>query len=132
MAVLGACDSDDSAPRTISMAGAATRRATEPSAGLGAGWPDARSSTIRSRRSNFLTRLAITASFVLLAVTLTGAWLVGVAAGWGLAVLGVLTVSLAHQRQAPVRRELIRHYAIAVAVILLSRLIGNFVSAHVT
>lgn len=82
--------------------------------------------------TNFLTRLAITATFVVLAATLTGAWLTVVAAVWGLAVLGVLTVSLAHQRHAPLRRELIRHYAIAIAVIVLSRLIGTFVAAHVT
>ena len=82
--------------------------------------------------TNFLTRLAITATFVVLAATLTGWWLVTVAAAWGLAVLGVLTVSLAHQRHAPVRRELIRHFAIALAVIVLSRLIGTFVTTHVS
>ncbi len=82
--------------------------------------------------SNFLTRLLITAAFLLLAVTLTGGWLIIVATVWGLAVLGGLTVLLAHQRHASVRRELMRHFAIAIAVIALSRLIGTFITAHVT
>jgi hypothetical protein len=82
--------------------------------------------------SNFVTRLAITATFVVLAATLAHWWLIVSATAWGLGVLGTLTVTLAHERQSPVRRELLRHFAIAVVVIALSRVIGSFVGAHVS
>ena len=82
--------------------------------------------------TNFLTRLAITATFVALAATLTNWILITVTTVWGLAVLGMLTVSLAHQRHSPVRRELIRHFAVAVVVIALSRAIGTLITTHVS
>jgi len=82
--------------------------------------------------TNFIARLAITATFVALVALLTDGWLMVAAIAWGLLVLGMLTVSLAHQRHAPVRRELLRHYAIAAIVIVLSRAIGAYVTAHVT
>jgi VIT1/CCC1 family predicted Fe2+/Mn2+ transporter len=82
--------------------------------------------------TNFLARLAITATFIALVALLTDGWLITVATVWGLALLGMLTVSLARQRHAPVRRELTRHFAIAIAVIVLSRAIGVFVIAHIS
>jgi len=82
--------------------------------------------------TNFLARLAITATFVALVATLTGGRLIIVATIWGLAALAILTVSLAHQRHAPVSRELVRHFAIVVAVIALSRAIAAVVTAHIT
>ena len=82
--------------------------------------------------TNFVARLTITATFVALVALLHDGWLMATAITWGLIVLGMLTISLAHQRNAPVRRELIRHYAIALIVIALSRAIGAYVNAHVT
>ena len=82
--------------------------------------------------TNFLTRLTITATFVALAVTLKDWALIICATAWGLVVLGMLTVSLAHERNAPVGRELIRHFAIAAVVIALSRAIGTLVISHVS
>jgi hypothetical protein len=81
--------------------------------------------------TNFLTRLGITASFVALVAVLNGGWLIAVTVSWGLAVLGLLTTALAHERGASVGRELARHYTIAVVVIVLSRAIGDYVNAHI-
>ena len=81
--------------------------------------------------SNFLVRIAITATFVALAASLTDGWLIAVATIWGLGVLSVLTVLLAQQRHTSVRRELARHFAIAITVVALSRAIGVLVTDHV-
>jgi len=80
--------------------------------------------------TNFCARLLVTATFVTLVVVLPRAWLIPAAIVWGLTVLGTLTVLLARERGAPVGRELLRHFAIAVLVIGISRAIGVFVSAH--
>lgn len=80
--------------------------------------------------TNFLARISITATFVVLAATLTSWVLIGAAMAWGLVLLGLLTVSLARQRHASVGRELLRHYAIAAVVIGVSRVIGTVVNAH--
>jgi VIT1/CCC1 family predicted Fe2+/Mn2+ transporter len=82
--------------------------------------------------TNFAARLTITATFVALAAVLEDGWLIAAATTWGLAVLGVLTVSLARQRHSPVRRKLVQHFAIVIVVIALSRVIGAFVTSHVT
>jgi len=80
--------------------------------------------------TNFVARLAITATFIALVATLEGGWLIAIVTIWGLALLGILTVALAHQRHVPVFREIVRHFAIAIAVIGLSRAIGVFVNAN--
>jgi VIT1/CCC1 family predicted Fe2+/Mn2+ transporter len=80
--------------------------------------------------TNFVARLAITATFIALVATLEGGWLIAIVTIWGLALLGILTVALAHQRHVPVFREIVRHFAIAIAVIALSRAIGVFVNAN--
>jgi VIT1/CCC1 family predicted Fe2+/Mn2+ transporter len=82
--------------------------------------------------TNFCARLIITATFVTLVVVLPRSWLVPAAIVWGLALLGTLTVLLARQRHASVGRELLRHFAIAIVVIGISRAIGVFVSSHLT
>jgi VIT1/CCC1 family predicted Fe2+/Mn2+ transporter len=82
--------------------------------------------------TNFCARFAITATFVALVAVLSSPWLVPVTIVWGLAVLGTLTVLLAWQRHAPVGRELLRHFAITLVVIALSRAIGLAVSTHVS
>lgn len=82
--------------------------------------------------TNFVTRLAITATFVMLAALLTGWTLVIVATAWGLIVLGSMTISLAHQRHASASRELVRHFTIAGVVVGLSLIIGSLVSAKAT
>ena len=51
--------------------------------------------------TNFVTRLAITATFVALAASLAGWALVAVATVWGLVVLGTMTISLAHNDTRP-------------------------------
>jgi VIT1/CCC1 family predicted Fe2+/Mn2+ transporter len=84
-----------------------------------------------STATNFMARLAITATFILLVGFLSGGGLAIIAIIWGLTLLGILTVSLARQRHAPVGRELIRHFTIAFVVIAVSRVIGLFVTAHV-
>ena len=85
-----------------------------------------------STLTNFAARLTITATFVALALRLQDGWLLAIVTAWGLALLGVLTISLAHQRHARVGRELLRHYAIAAIVITLSRGIGAYVTNHIT
>ena len=90
-----------------------------------------RREALASTVTNFLARLAIASTFVALVAMLSDWWLIAVATVWGLAVLGALTVSLARQRNVSARRELLRHFAVVVAVVVLSRTIGSFITAHV-
>lgn len=86
----------------------------------------------RSTASNFVVRLVLTATFVALALTLSDGWLAGVAVVWGFALLGMLTVELARQRRTSVRRELVRHLAVAAAVVIISKAIGTFIVSRVS
>ena len=81
--------------------------------------------------TNFLTRLVIALTFVALVVALPTPWVVAVAVGAGLVLLSLLTVLLARARRASVSKEIIKHLAVAAAVIAASKLIGVWIVAHV-
>jgi len=44
----------------------------------------------------------------------------------------MLTVELARQRRTSVRRELVRHLAVAAAVVIISKAIGTFIVSRVS
>jgi len=80
--------------------------------------------------SNFVTRLLLALTFVLLVVLLPIAGAVIASAVWGLSLLIALTWVLARERKVSFVAELGKHCAAAVAVILVSRGIGAFITAQ--
>lgn len=80
--------------------------------------------------SNFVTRLAVALTFVLLVLLLpVGSALVATAA-WGLSLLTLLTWALARERKVSFVKEMGKHFAAALAVIFASRGIGAFITAR--
>lgn len=79
--------------------------------------------------SNFVTRLLLALTFVLLVVLLPIAGAVIASAAWGLLLLIALTWALARERKARFSVELAKHLAAALAVILASRGIGALLTA---
>jgi len=82
---------------------------------------------IRATLTNFVTRLLVSMSFVVLVLILSPGWAVAVALAWGLFLLGLVTWAVARLRPANVKRELCKHLAATVTVIAVSRLIGMLV-----
>jgi len=80
--------------------------------------------------SNFVTRLLLALTFVLLVVLLPVASAVVASAAWGLSLLVALTWVLARERKASFVPELGKHCAAALAVVLASRGIGVLVTAQ--
>jgi VIT1/CCC1 family predicted Fe2+/Mn2+ transporter len=81
--------------------------------------------------SNFVTRLFLCLSFVIIVALLPG----HVAAMWGLAwgtsLLAVLTCVLARYRGVSSTSEVGKHLAVALAIILVSQRIGHWIALHV-
>ncbi|MBI3430974.1 MAG: hypothetical protein HY018_02025 [Hydrogenophilales bacterium] len=79
--------------------------------------------------ANFATRLLASLSFVALVIFTPRALLVITAGVWGFLLLTLLTYRLARARGANVGKEIVRHFAVAVTVLLISRLLGTWISA---
>ena len=81
--------------------------------------------------SNFVTRLLLCLSFVLIVVLLPEhiAALWGLA--WGISLLLILTYILARYRKVSVMSEIGKHLGVAVAIIFVSQHIGHWIAAHV-
>jgi hypothetical protein len=86
-----------------------------------------RQAAFRATLVNFATRLALTLSFVLLVLLVPPDFAVAASVAWGSGVLVALTVLLARERNAPVLPEVGRHLALALAVIVVSKLVGALV-----
>jgi hypothetical protein len=80
--------------------------------------------------SNFLTRLLLALTFVVLVVLLPLASALVASAAWGFALLVALTWAIARERKVRLGAELAKHCAAALAVILASRAIGAFITAR--
>lgn len=80
--------------------------------------------------SNFVTRLLLCLSFVLIVVLLPGhiALIWGMA--WGISLLVVLTCILARYRNVSATSEVGKHLAFALAIILVSQRIGHWIAGH--
>jgi VIT1/CCC1 family predicted Fe2+/Mn2+ transporter len=85
----------------------------------------------RSTVTNYLARLLVAGSFVVLAALVPVGSLVPVALTWGLVLLCTLTYFVARSRGASPVVEVAKHLAVAIAVILLSRAIGKWILTRV-
>ena len=84
----------------------------------------------RSTLINFAARLGLSFSFVLLMLVLPLRIAVVASMVWGLLLLTGLSYVLARSRKRPVLNEIAKHVAVAVVVMISSRLIGSIVYAQ--
>lgn len=82
--------------------------------------------------SNFVTRLVVCLTFVLIVVLFRThvAAIGGIV--WGMLLLTVLTYILARHRKVGAMSELGKHLAVALVVIFVSKGIGHWIIVHVT
>jgi hypothetical protein len=82
--------------------------------------------------SNFVTRLVVCLTFVLIVVLFRThvAAIGGIV--WGMLLLTVLTYILARHRKVGAMSELGKHLAVALVVVFVSKGIGHWITAHVT
>jgi VIT1/CCC1 family predicted Fe2+/Mn2+ transporter len=81
---------------------------------------------------NFVTRLLVSLSFVLLVLVLPLAWAFVAALAWGLFLLGTVTRLVARRRGANVMHELWKHLAATVIVLAVSRVIGALILGRIS
>lgn len=86
----------------------------------------------RSTVANYLTRLVVAGSFVVLALLMPAHSLVPVVLAWGMALLCTLTYFVARARGAAPGPEVLKHVAVAIVVIGLSRAVGAWILASVS
>jgi hypothetical protein len=85
----------------------------------------------RSTIANYVTRLLVAGSFVVLALLVPSHALVPIVLAWGLALLSTLSYFVARARGAAPALEVLKHLAVAVLVIGLSRAVGAWILARV-
>ena len=78
--------------------------------------------------ANFVTRLFVALTFIVLVIALPRNWLAITAGVWGLLLLVLLTWRLAHARGANIMKEICKHIGVAIIVIGLSRSLGAWVA----
>jgi VIT1/CCC1 family predicted Fe2+/Mn2+ transporter len=87
---------------------------------------DAFSGTI----TNFVTRLLLCMSFVLLVGIFPFAHVARVAIFWGVLLLGILTYLVARERKVPPMPEVLKHTLVAAVVIAVSMVLGRWVGVE--
>jgi hypothetical protein len=85
---------------------------------------------LRSTVANYVTRLMVAGSFAVLALLTPAHSLVPVVLAWGMALLCTLTYFVARGRGASPGLEVLKHLAVAVVVIVVSKLIGAWILAR--
>jgi VIT1/CCC1 family predicted Fe2+/Mn2+ transporter len=82
----------------------------------------------RSTLANFVTRLLVALSFVVLVITLPRDSLVAVTLAWGFLLLALLTFRIARARGARVGKEIAKHVVIAAIELVISRWLGAWIA----
>ena len=80
--------------------------------------------------SNFVTRLVISLSFVVLVIAFSSANALLASLGWGVVLLTGLTWFVAKGRNANVPTEIAKHLTVAAGVVAVSRTIGTFINVY--
>ena len=82
----------------------------------------------RSTLANFVTRLLVASSFVVLVIALPRDLLATATVAWGFLLLGLLTFRIARARGARVDKEIAKHVVIAAIVLVISRWLGTWIA----
>jgi VIT1/CCC1 family predicted Fe2+/Mn2+ transporter len=81
--------------------------------------------------TNFFSRLLISLTFGLIVAFIPMPTVVYVGVAWGILLLSALTMILARERNVPVFPEVFKHVGLALIVILVARLIGEWIRTHI-
>jgi VIT1/CCC1 family predicted Fe2+/Mn2+ transporter len=84
----------------------------------------------RTTVGNYFSRLLTATSFVALSLLVPSGYLIPLALVWGLLLLGTLTYLVARSRGVAPLPEVSKHLAIAIVVVFVSRVIGDWMPAH--
>jgi VIT1/CCC1 family predicted Fe2+/Mn2+ transporter len=84
----------------------------------------------RSTLANFVTRLLVALSFVVLVITLPRDSLIAATVAWGFLLLALLTFGIARARGARVGKEIAKHVVIAAIVLVTSRWLGTWIAGN--
>jgi len=88
-------------------------------------------SAFKATLTNFLARLVIAITFVGIVLFSRPSIAVAVSVAWGVLLLGALTYRVARIRQVSPWPEMMRHLAVALIVIGVSRGLGGWIASHV-
>jgi VIT1/CCC1 family predicted Fe2+/Mn2+ transporter len=80
---------------------------------------------------NFILRLILVVSFILIVIFLPSVQALIVASVWGLTLLVLLSYAIAKAKNTTVRAEIIWHVIVALLVIIGSKLLGGFILGHI-
>lgn len=81
--------------------------------------------------SNFGTRLVICLSFVLIVAVFPAHVAIVWGLVWGMSLLAVLSYILARHRRVSGWSEVGKHLGVALTIILVSKMVGHWIAAHV-
>ncbi|MGB8277717.1 MAG: hypothetical protein WCF20_07285 [Methylovirgula sp.] len=84
----------------------------------------------RATLCNFVTRVFVSMSFVLLVLTLSGAAVIMASLAWGILLLVSLTWLVARGRHANVPTEILKHLVVAAVVVAVSHAIGMLIRTY--
>ena len=87
---------------------------------------------LKTTLTNFVVRLVVALSFVVVVMTLPESYAGTIAIGWGFLLLSGLSYLLARVRGVSPFGEVGKHIGIAILVIATSRLIGSWILHHVS
>jgi vacuolar iron transporter family protein len=87
-------------------------------------------SAFRSTITNFLARFLATFTFVALVIALPPALVGPILLAWGLVLLSVLTYLLARERGVSAASEIVKHVAVALLVVFVSRTLGVWIRTY--
>lgn len=80
---------------------------------------------------NFFLRFILVVSFILIVLLFSSVQALIIASVWGLVLLVLLSYSIAKTKKTTVHAEIIWHVAIALLVIIGSKLLGGFILSHI-
>jgi vacuolar iron transporter family protein len=86
----------------------------------------------RSTVANYVARLVVAGSFAILALVLPARVLVPVVLAWGMALLCAITYLVARARGVAPGSEVLKHLAVAIVVIVVSKGIGTWILARLS
>ncbi|MCE1205700.1 MAG: hypothetical protein LWW79_13975 [Holophagaceae bacterium] len=78
--------------------------------------------------SNFVTRLLVCLSFILLVWLLPVSVALGLIIAWGMLLLAALTFLVARERKVGAFLEVVKHLLVAASVVVVSKAIGSWIS----
>jgi VIT1/CCC1 family predicted Fe2+/Mn2+ transporter len=87
--------------------------------------------SFRATLTNFIARFVVVMSFVAIVLLLPPSIVAAASLGWGALLLGALTYAVARVRGVSPTREMLKHLVVALAVVVVSRVLGEWIAFHV-